>query len=98
MLHQMFMYANNHGIRTSVHAVEGPMQRAAVEAGVDVLAHPVYMTDQDDQLGPMIAAKQIPVSTTLIVLKNIFALVDDPSYFDSKAYRDILTPEQIPFF
>ncbi len=98
LLHRMFMYANTRGVRTSVHAVEGPMQRAAVEAGVDVLAHPVYMTETDDELAPMIAAKRLPVSTTLIVLKNIFSLVDDPSYFDSKAYRDILTDEQIAFF
>jgi imidazolonepropionase-like amidohydrolase len=98
LLHRLIIYSNEHGFRTTVHAVEGPVQRIAVEAGIDALAHPVYMTATDDRLAPLIAAKGLPVSTTLIVLKNMFDLVDDPSFFDEPLYRAILTDEDRAFF
>jgi imidazolonepropionase-like amidohydrolase len=98
MLHDIIVYCNNHGFRTSAHAPEGTMQRGAVEAGIDALAHPAYMTETDDQLAPMLAAKQIPVTTTLSVIKHMILLVHEPGYFESKPFRDILTDKDMTSF
>ena len=98
LFHRLLMYANSRGYRTTVHATEGPVQRQAVEAGIDALAHPVYMTATDNELAPMIAARNIPVSTTLVVLWNIFSLAEDSKHFDDPLYRAMLTPEDRVYF
>jgi imidazolonepropionase-like amidohydrolase len=97
-LHRLIMYANERGFRTTIHAVEGVTQRAAVEAGIDALAHPVYETETDDKLAPLIATKGLPVSTSLAVLANIFRLAESPSDFDSPPFRALLTDTDLAFF
>lgn len=98
VLHRLFLYANERGFRTTIHAVEQDLQRAAIHAGVDALAHPVYLTETDDNLAHLIAAKGIPVSTTLIVLKNISMVANDPSFFEEPLYKMVMAPEDLAFY
>jgi imidazolonepropionase-like amidohydrolase len=91
LLHRLIMYSNEHGYRTTVHAVEGPSQRIAVEAGINAMAHTVYMTDTDDTIATLVATKGIPASTALGVLVDVFRIAETPSFFDSPIYRAVMT-------
>jgi imidazolonepropionase-like amidohydrolase len=98
VMHRLIMYANDRGFRTTIHAVEDTTQRTAVEEGINALAHPVYITDTDDKLPKLIATRGVPVTTTLVVLTNIFKLVDDPAIFDAPGYRELLTAKDLAHF
>ena len=98
VLHRLFMYANERGFRTTIHAVEQTSQRAAVYAGINSLAHPVYMTETDNQLAHLIAAKRIPVSTTLVVLRNIYLVAEDPSFFNEPLFRAMMNESDLAHF
>jgi imidazolonepropionase-like amidohydrolase len=71
VLTRLITYANGRGLRTTNHAVDA----AAVEsvyAGINAMAHPVYMTPTDDTLAPLIAAKGIRIATlNAVVYLNI---------------------------
>ena len=98
VLRQLFLYANERGFRTTIHAVEQHHARAAVEAGVNAMAHPVYLTETDDKLAPLIAARGVPVSTTMIVLKNIGMVATDPSFFEEPLYKAVMAAEDLAFY
>ena len=95
VLTRMIAYANSQGFRTTVHAVDATAAMESVAAGINAMAHPVYMTPTGDDLAPLIAAKGIPVSTSLVVLRNIFQLVDDPSFFDEPLFVATLSEEDL---
>ncbi len=95
VMHRLIMHANERGFRTTIHAVEATTQRTAVEAGINALAHPVYMTETDDKLAPLIATRQIPVTTTLVVIKSIYELVDNPHHFDTPEFQALLTEKDL---
>ena len=90
VLDRLIMYSNQRGFRTTVHAVDEGAAWEVVDIGIDALAHPVYMTPTDRSLATTIAAKGIPVSTTLVVLKNIARIADDPSFFNEPLFTATL--------
>lgn len=53
------------GIRVTVHVSDEQLARESITAGVDAFAHPVYLTEATIGLARTLAAKRIPVSTTL---------------------------------
>jgi imidazolonepropionase-like amidohydrolase len=95
LLDQLIVYSNRRGFRTTIHAVDEIAAEESIGVGVDALAHPVYMTPTNNSLATRIATKQIPVSTTLVVLKNIARIADDPSFFDEPLFQDTLSKEDL---
>ncbi|MDX2224960.1 MAG: amidohydrolase family protein [Rhodospirillaceae bacterium] len=72
--------ANDRGVRTTVHVSEEQMAREAIAAGIDALAHPVYLAETAEEFARFLAANRIPVSTTM-------GRVDtDPSVFDRPVF------------
>lgn len=98
VLRRLIRYTNEHGFPTTIHAVDAGAQRAAVYAGIDALAHPVYMTETDDTLAPLIAAKGLVVVSSLVVLQNIVSVARDPSFFDQPLFKAVMAPEDLAFF
>ena len=72
VLTRLITYANGSGLRTTIYAVDAAAAVESVYAGINAMAHPVYMTPTDDTLAPLIAAKGIRIATlNAVVYLNI---------------------------
>ncbi|MCB2106097.1 MAG: amidohydrolase family protein [Rhodobacteraceae bacterium] len=80
--------AHEAGIRTTVHVSEEQLARESVEAGIDALAHPVYLAESSEEFAKFLAAKGIIVSTTM-------GRVDaDATVFDEPIFAATMSPEE----
>lgn len=95
LMQTIIEYYNDHGIRTTVHTSSERRARQAIYAGVDTLAHPVIQGPISDDFARLMAAKQIPMTTTLTIGENYSRLVEHPEYLDEPLYRQALTPAEI---
>ncbi len=75
------------GFRVSVHISDEEVARESIAAGVDALAHPIYLEDASPTFAKLVAAKGLPVSTTM-------GRVDtDLSVFDRQIFVETLNDE-----
>lgn len=88
--------ANAHGIPTTVHAENEEEARAALAAGIDAFAHPVRAAVTDDFVRTL-AAKRIPVSTTLAVFSHIAMIANDVEFLETPLFEAVLDPAQLEF-
>ncbi len=95
LMQRIVEYYNAHGIRTTVHASGELRHREAVFAGVDTLAHPVIQGPVSDGYVQLMAAKRIPMVTTLTIGESYSRLVDDPGHLDQPLYRATYSAEEI---
>ena len=51
------------GLRVSVHISDEKSARESIAAGVDALAHPVYLEEASPAFAKLVAAKGLPAST-----------------------------------
>jgi imidazolonepropionase-like amidohydrolase len=80
--------------RVTVHVSNELRAREAVEAGADALAHPVIQSPVTDEFIWLLAAKQIPVVSTLAIGERYPRLADHPEFVDAGLYADCLSPTE----
>ena len=89
VLEGLIRFANEQGVRTTVHVSDERLAREAIEAGANAFAHTVYLNEVDSGFANLVAARRIPVSTTIIRQEA------DVSFFSDPLFVAVLTPEQI---
>lgn len=95
VLRHVVEYANDHGIRTTVHVSSELRAREAIYAGVDTLAHPVIQGPVSDAFVKLMGAKRIPFVSTLTIGENYSRLAEHPEYLDQPLYRASLSADEI---
>lgn len=95
LMEKIISYYNDHGIRTTVHVAGEYRAREAIFAGVDSLAHPVIVGPITEAYAKLLAAKEIPVATTLTIGENYSRLAEHPDYLDQPLYRAVLSEAEI---
>lgn len=95
VMRRVIEYANDHGVRTVVHASSELRAREAIFAGIDALAHPVIQGPVSDAFVRLMGTKRVPMVTTLTIGDNYSRLVEHPEYLDQPLYRASLNPEEI---
>lgn len=89
-LRQIIRFCHDNLRRVVVHTSNELRAREAVEAGADALAHPVIQSPVTDEFSWLLAAKRIPVVSTLAIGERYPRLADDPSFVDSGLYASCL--------
>ena len=92
---KMVAYLKQNGVRTSIHAVREDLAQAAVEAGIDTLAHPVTIARVNSSFTQMLAARQVPVASTLAVFDEIIRFGEDPTVIDTPLNNFVLGEKEI---
>ncbi|MBT8078585.1 MAG: amidohydrolase family protein [Gammaproteobacteria bacterium] len=95
LMQQIIRYYNDRGIRTTVHASSEYRARQAIFAGIDTLAHPIIQGPITDEFAHMMAAKKVPMVTTLTIGENYSRLAEHPEYLDQRLYRATVPADQI---
>ena len=95
LMEKIIEYYNDHGIRTTAHTASELRARQAIFAGIDTLAHPVIVGPIADSFAQLMAAKKIPMATTLTIGENYSRLAEHPEYLDQPLYRAILPETEI---
>ncbi len=62
---------------------------------MDTLAHPVIQGPVSDEFVQLMAAKQVPMVSTLTIGENYSRLAEHPEYLDQPMYRATLTAAEI---
>jgi imidazolonepropionase-like amidohydrolase len=81
-------------LRVTVHVSNELRAREAVACGADTLAHPVIQSPVTAELLWLLAARRIPVVSTLAIGERYFRLADDPSFLDEQLYAACIEPEE----
>lgn len=95
LMEKIIEYYNERGIRTTVHTASEYRARQAIFAGIDSLAHPVITGPITDAFAKLMAAKRIPMATTLTIGENYSRLAEHPEYLDQSLYRASLSQQEI---
>lgn len=92
---KMIAYLKNQGVRTSVHATKEDAALAAVEGGIDVLAHPVTTARVNPSFTALLAERRVPVATTLAVFDEIVRFGEDPTVIDTPLNQFVMGAEEV---
>jgi imidazolonepropionase-like amidohydrolase len=95
LMQNIISYYNDLGIRSTAHVSNERYARQAIFAGVDALAHPVIQGPVTESFVKLMAAKQIPMASTMTIGENYSRLVEKPEFLDEALYRAVLTPDEI---
>ncbi len=95
LMQRIIQYYNDRGIRTTVHTSSEYRARQAIFAGIDTIAHPVIQGPITDDFARLMAAKKIPMVTTLTIGEGYSRLAEHPEYLDQPLYQATLTQEEI---
>jgi imidazolonepropionase-like amidohydrolase len=95
LLQRIVEYYNDRGIRTTVHSSSELRSREVIFAGIDTLAHPVIQGPITQAFADLMAAKQIPMATTLTIGENYSRLAESPDYLDQTLYQAVFTDDEI---
>ena len=95
LMQHIIEYYNDHGIRTTIHVSNEFRARQAIFAGVDNLSHPVIQGPASESFARLMAAKRIPMVTTLTIGDNYSRLAEHPEHLDQPLYRASLSKEEI---
>jgi imidazolonepropionase-like amidohydrolase len=81
-------------LRVTVHVSNELRAREAIACGADTLAHPVIQSPVTAEWLWLLAARRIPVVSTLAIGERYFRLADDPSFLDERLYAACIEPEE----
>lgn len=95
LLQRIVEYYNDRGIRSTVHSSSEFRSREVIFAGIDTLAHPVIQGPITQSFADLLAAKQIPMVTTLTIGENYSRLAESPDYLDQPLYQAVLTDDEV---
>ncbi len=90
LMKEVLRYCNLAGVRTTVHASSELRARQAIFAGADTLAHPVIQGPVSQGFVELMAAKKIPMVSTLTIGERYSRLAEHPEYLDQPLYRETL--------
>jgi len=83
--------SHRHGLRVVVHIAREADARAAIAAGADGLAHPVWAEAESEDFVQLMARRRIPFATTLAVADQYGRLMRHPEYLDRPDYSLVLS-------
>ncbi|MEE8307177.1 MAG: amidohydrolase family protein [Gammaproteobacteria bacterium] len=86
---QLVTYANERGVRTTVHVSEQSLARQAIDAGASAFAHLPYLDRIDAHFANLVAVRGISISTT--ITRNEAAV----EFYKDPAFVALLTPEEL---
>ncbi len=95
LMRRVGAYFNEHGIRTTVHISHEYRAREAIDAGINTLAHPVIQGPISEGFVRLMAARKIPMVSTLTIGEGYSRLVEHPEFLDQPLYRAVYEPETI---
>ncbi|MEE8370869.1 MAG: amidohydrolase family protein [Sphingomonadales bacterium] len=95
LLEEVIKYLNENGLRTTIHTSNEIRAREAIYAGVDTLAHPVIQSPVSAGFVRLMAAKKVPMVSTLTIGDGYSRLIERPEYLDGPLYQAIFTKKEI---
>ncbi len=95
LMRQVGTYFNEHGIRTTVHISHEYRARQAIDAGINTLAHPVIQGPISEGFVRLMAARKVPMVSTLTIGEGYSRLVEHPEFLDQALYQAVYEPETI---
>ena len=95
---RLIAHIHDAGIRVTVHVSDEERARESIAAGVDAFAHPVYLDDADITFANTVAAKRIPVSTTMGRVDTDMAVFDQPIFSETMNEEDIAENKRSPMY
>jgi hypothetical protein len=95
LMTNIIKYYNDQGIRATAHAASELRARQAIYAGVDALSHPVVTGPITESFARLMAAKKIPMASTLTIGDNYSRLVEHPEFLDQPLYQAVFTQKEI---
>ncbi|MHB1502334.1 MAG: amidohydrolase family protein, partial [Candidatus Dormibacteria bacterium] len=81
-------------VRVTVHVSSELRAREAIACGADTLAHPVIQSPATTQFLWLLAARRIPVVSTLAIGERYYRLADSPGFVDEPLYAACIDPEE----
>ena len=94
---QLIRYTSDNGVRTTIHIADEQAARLAIAAGVDALAHPVFLADASTGFAEYVAEQGVVVSSTALLFGAVGRVELDNSFFDDPLFTAILTDEELEF-
>jgi imidazolonepropionase-like amidohydrolase len=94
LMRQMIDYLHARGVRTTAHISNERMARDAIDAGIDTLAHAPATGVITQDFAELVAAKKIPIQTSLAVFDEIRALKDGVDFLRTPEYRAVVDPRE----
>jgi imidazolonepropionase-like amidohydrolase len=95
LMQHIIEYYNDHGIRTTAHVSSEIRAREAIFAGIDTLAHTDIQGPITDNFARLLAAKQIPTTSTIAIGEGYSRIADHPEFLEEPLYRAVVEPEEI---
>ena len=86
LLKRLVQYCQAHGFRTTIHVSTEAAALQAIDAGVNALAHVMIGGRINPSFAQLMAAKRLPMSTTMTVYNNIARIADEPEMFDGRLF------------
>lgn len=94
---RLIRYAKENGARTTIHIADETAVRLAIAAGVDALAHPVFLADASTGFAAYVAEQGVVISSTALLLGAVDRVELDNSFFDDSLFTAVLTEEELEF-
>ncbi len=94
LLHHIIAFYKEHGVRTTVHISNERRALEAIDAGVDSLAHTPVQGPVTEAFVQLVAARQIPLASTMMIGDNYSRVHDHPEFLDQPLYVATMAPEQ----
>lgn len=95
LLGHMVEYLHARGVRTTVHISNERMARDAIEAGIDTLAHVPATGVLSQSFVDLVAAKRLPIQTSLTVLDEIRAMKNGVDFLRTPEYAAVADAREV---
>ena len=92
---KIIKYAEEKGVRTTIHTSDEHHARIALAAGVDTFAHPVTVGRMSDDFVTLMVDSGVVVASTLGVFENIVNIAERPEFMDNPLFQAVYTADQI---
>ena len=96
LMKRMIEYLHNRGIRTTVHISNEKMARDAIEVGADTLAHAPGVGVISQDFADMVAARKIPIQTSLAVFDEIAQMQEGVEFLKTAEYAATVPAAEVP--
>ena len=90
LMRQMIEYLHARGVRTTAHVSNEQMARDAIAAGIDSLAHVPATGVLTRDFVELVAAKRLPIQTSLAVFDEIIAMREGVDFLRTPEYRAVV--------
>lgn len=88
-------YLHAKGIKSTVHVSGEAAARDAIDAGIDSLAHVPPSGVLSAEFVKLMADRQIPVATTMVVFDEIISLANDPAFLRDPLFTGLVDPAEL---